>query len=59
MEYIVRCWCGLVWGTDSVPLFCDPNRFVVVAIVFQNISCTSVKSEICHYSGYQFTCVCL
>lgn len=52
---------GVVWfgGTDPVPLFCDPNRFVFVAIAFQNISCSSVKSEICHCSGNQFTCVCL
>lgn len=48
----------LFGGIDSVSLFCDPNTFVFVTIVFQNICCSSVKSEIGHYSGYQCSCVC-
>lgn len=51
----------MVWfgGTDLVAFFCDPIRFVFVAIVFQNISCNSVKCEMVIYLKWLSLYLCL
>lgn len=51
MGYVVGWWFGLVAYTQC-PCSVTPNRFVFVAVVFHNIGCSSVKSEMVAYSGY-------